>query len=349
MPDLGNTLPAKVYLLLDAQSDNGAPELEVMINYKHVPTYPLPLYEFAAASKDIPTLINLQSRMMDVDQRTFRQWWVYPIDSNLLQVGKGIGIIIYPKYGNSVKFFGDYCSPRPDAAGGETWAVPNLASFSWSKGFLTADSRDPRVYDEVYFRGRAKGSVAMITDHSSDDLKGKLRLRLAVPMVGPKSLIERDSRVPINLMSMPDDRQISGQNPRVFDSLPVVLPLPLAPSSLLHLHVQMRRRDPAIPITMALSLDLESGTPAYSPVWQPSCLRVGKNWQDFDITTILPAETRTWKHLAAHLLLSPYPGDRLYMHRKEALKDSIFVRNLKIEILPPAVPGGGPGGALKLI
>jgi len=117
----------------------------------------------------------------------------------------------------------------------------------------------------------------------------------------------------------------------------------------LHMHAQMRRDNQAVPATMALSLDFASGKPAYSSIWQPSCLRLNQGWEDFDFKTVLPSNTDGWQNLRAHLLLSPYPGDRLYLHHKEALKDSIFVRKLKIEILPPAIPGAGVASALRLM
>ncbi len=115
------------------------------------------------------------------------------------------------------------------------------------------------------------------------------------------------------------------------------------------MHAQMRRVNPAVPATMALSLDFAPGKPSYSSIWQPSCLRLNQEWEDFDFKTVLPSNTADWQNLTAHVLLSPYPGDRLYLHRKEALKDSIFVRNLKIEIMAPAIPGAGVASALRLM
>jgi len=110
--------------------------------------------------------------------------------------------------------------------------------------------------------------------------------------------------------------------------------------------METRRKDPSVPATVALAIDYKEGK-TYAPVWLPSCIRIGKEWQNFDFQTTLPAKVDDWKVLRTHLMLSPFPSDKLYLHRKEALRDSINIRNLKIEILPP--PISGARGALKLI
>jgi hypothetical protein len=318
-----------------------------MINEKRTTTYALPLYELTAAARDIPSLMNLQGRMMDVDQRTFRQWWIYPVDSSLFKFGQENVIALFPR--QAVKIFGDYFPPRPDTSGGESMEIPSLTAFSWSKGFLTADSRDPRPYEDSYFRGRAIGSFYSYGDSRYD--KGYLRLRVAVPTVGARPGSAEATAVlpPVNLLSVSDERQISGQNPIVFDKPPARLSAPLPPASILHVHAMLRRPHPEVPATMALSLDFDPGKPLYTPVWQPSCLRISSQWEPFDYKTMLPQGCEKWQQIGTHLMLSPYQGDRLYLHRREALKDTIFVRDLTIEILPPPIPGGGAGGALKMI
>ena len=109
VPDLGNSVPEVLYILVDAQAPYGAPELDFVINGRSGgATYPLSMYEMTSASPDIPTLINLQGRMMDVDQRTFRQWWLYPVESKLFHFGGDNIIEVSAKRSSSARLFGDY-------------------------------------------------------------------------------------------------------------------------------------------------------------------------------------------------------------------------------------------------
>jgi 4-amino-4-deoxy-L-arabinose transferase-like glycosyltransferase len=368
LPDLGKSLPPRLYLLADAQGESGAPDLRLQVNEKMVSTYALPLYELTGASRDIPSLLNLQGRMMDIDQRTFRQWWVYPVDTSLFHFGRENVIALFPLPNKGVKIFGDYFPPLPDTAGGENAVFPSLSTFSWSKGFLTADSRDPRPYEPIYMRGRTQ--VSWLSYGNNQYGRGALRLRLAVPLPNQSTLsasslssstsstsssssssssTSSNSPSTIVILSQPQEKQIIGQYPLVFESPEITVPVPLRPSSILHVHAQMRRAHPEIPATMALSLDFAAGKPAFSSVWQPSCLRLKSDWEDFDFKTVLPSDLSDWKNLKAHLLFSPYPVDRLYLHRREALRDSLEVRGLTIEIMPPALPGAGPASALRLM
>ncbi|MBS1990228.1 MAG: hypothetical protein JSS86_03580 [Cyanobacteria bacterium SZAS LIN-2] len=353
LPNIGKDLPPKIYILADVQAKTGAPALAFTVNGHEIETYGLPLYELTSASPDIPKLINLQSRNMDVDSRTFRQWWVFPVDTRLFTFNGLNTITIDVKGRNQVRVFGDYGKPLVDTTGGESCSYPSLTTFSWSKGFLTAECLDPRVYESTYFRGRAHVAVmAGRTAPGYNSLGGKefpgvLRVRLAVPMLG-----RIDSEAlgrPVQLFGQQGERQILGQYPIVFDCPMISLEEPLAQASVLHFQAQMRRRDVSVPATMALALEHDGDRQLFNSAWQPSCLRLDRDWQDVDFKTLLPAKADGWKTLRAHLLLSPFPGDRLYLHQKEALRDKIEVRDIKIEILPPPIPGGGAKGALKLL
>jgi len=345
VPDLGTNLPEQIYLLVDAQARNGKPDISVSINNQEVSTTAFPLYEYTAVAADIPSLINLQSRMMDVDQRTFRQWWVCPVKTSLIRFGGDNEIGLYVKGKAQVKVFFDLNLPVSDPAGGETWDVPSLTTFSWSKGFLTADNRDPRVYENDYFRGVSSPTYFEGLDR--EYLPGRLRLRLAVPMTSATAADKAAPAQPIiTLLTQIPETEVSGKYPISFQSEPHTLATVLAPSSILSIHMETRRKDPSVPATVALAIDYKEGK-TYAPVWLPSCIRIGKEWQNFDFQTTLPAKVDDWKVLRTHLMLSPFPSDKLYLHRKEALRDSINIRNLKIEILPP--PISGARGALKLI
>jgi hypothetical protein len=360
LPDLGGSEPATVFLMADAQADDGPPALTfTMPDHGPVRSFPVPhtvtpqpisLCEVTAASKDIPTLLNLQGRMMDRDQRSFRQWWLYPIDARLLLFGGDNMIEVsaaQPKH--AVKIFADYVEPSPEAGACESADLPSMTMFSWSKGFLTADCRDPRVYENTYFRGRAT-AVYLNDSRAGQPINGALRLRVAVPMLGQnvQSLALPGSIV---LLDAPEERLVTGISPNsfLFVSDLKSLAAPVAPASLLHFRAKMRTNHPDVPAIEAISLEVGQAKTLYSPIWQPSCLRLDKDWREVDFTTILPANTKAWRELTAHLLLSPYPSDRLYLHRQEALKDVIYVKDLKLEILPPFNPGGRASGVLKLL
>jgi hypothetical protein len=354
LPDLGDSAPDTVFLLVDAQGDDGPPSLTFTLpDRSRVTPGPIGLYEVTAASKDIPVLLNLQGRMMDRDQRSFRQWWLFPVASRSLHFGRDNRIdVACAEPQRSAKIFADYVKPAAESGACESADLPSLTSFSWSKGFLTADCRDPRVYENSYFRGRATAGY-FNGDTSLQPIEGALRLRVAVPMLGlkPSSSMKPEAVRNIVLLDAPAERLVSGTIPGslLFASAPMILPSPVASASLLHFRAKMRAIHPHIPASLAISIEVGKAKTPYNPVWLPACLNLDKEWQEVDFTTVLPADTKYWNELTAHLLLSPYQSDRFYLHNRDALRDAIYVKELRLEVLPPYNPGARASGVLKLL
>ncbi|MBX9691711.1 MAG: hypothetical protein K2Z81_04955, partial [Cyanobacteria bacterium] len=48
----------------------------------------------------------------------------------------------------------------------------------------------------------------------------------------------------------------------------------------------------------------------------------------------IPPDVSSLQELKASMLMSPFPPDRLFLHRKKALKDSVGVKNLRLSITP---------------
>ena len=373
LPSLGKSVPPTVFLLVDCQSENGAPHLRIIVNGRRrsaitqSSALALPLYEYTAAAKDIPTLINLQTRMMDIDQRGIRQWWIFPVSADDFHFGAentiSLALADGEKNQSGVKLFGDLNAPRKQSieafnGEGETINTPSLTSFSWSKGFLTADCRDPRVYEKLYFRGLARG-----WSRDAQILPGTARVRLAVPVPGSGSEsgsgpgpgsgqnsegIAQDS---LTLLELPGEREVTGTNPLslAFTSKSIPVQRPLAGASLLNFRAKMKTNHADVPATLALGFEIDGKQTFYTPAWQPSCLRLAKEWQAVEFNTVLPASCTAWKVIKAHLLLSPYTADRFYLHPKQALQDRLSVQDLQIEILPPLLPGSSRDTALKLL
>ncbi|MBU6450193.1 MAG: hypothetical protein KGS72_00330 [Cyanobacteria bacterium REEB67] len=352
LPDLGGSEPATVFLLVDAQGEDGPPALAFTLpDRQRVSPAPISLYEVTAASKDIPTLLNLQGRMMDRDQRSFRQWWLFPIRAKSLHFGGDNLITVMAAQPKAkVKIFGDYVKPSPESGACESADLPSLTSFSWSKGFLTADCRDPRVYENCYFRGRATAAY-LNAERSTEPTAGALRLRVAVPMLGRAVTAANLTGQNLVLFDAPAERLVSGAVPYslLFASPVKVFSTPVASASRLHFRAKLRTIHPDVPASIAISLDVGKARTQYNPVWLPSCIKLEKEWREVDFTTVLPADTKYWSELSAHLLLSPYQSDRFYLHGKETLRDAIYVKDLRLEILPPLNPGGRPSGVLKLL
>lgn len=213
-PALNKAYIGTAFLLLDLKTDQPAPNVRLYINRIPWQSNALPWYMLREADADIPTILGMQGRAMARDWRTYRQWWAVPFPAFLLDFGKEneLGVIYDPgESHNSAKLYGDFVA-RDEAP---NFPLPSLESFSWTKGFATFDTRDPRVYDWHHMRGQP-GAAGLFFGNSAhtDDLSlnrgkqfGRYRIRLALPIETRRA---SDSTPPDD-GSPPDDARSAAQ------------------------------------------------------------------------------------------------------------------------------------------
>lgn len=353
------------YILVDCQGDAAPPALAVRINGRDLPHHPWLLWhEIKPSDKDVHALLHFQGNSMSRDFRLMRQWWAFPIASETL-VG-GDNIIQLRAENLPVKVYGDFlCSenhtkirastsdPSKKAkSAGERLCLPSLEKFSWTKGFLSFDHRDPRSYEPVSFAGQVMKSARQcrgrVFDYDLSDSpglqNGAYRIRIASSQVEESGILEADAK-PIIIYNSPAEFTVRGDDPRTMTvTAPVVDGLGLPAGGLLKMSLLARkdRSQVGIPVEVSLSAAASvDGKPlSWTSQWQPSSLKVGSQWSAVEYANFLPADCLKWKQAVFKLLFAPFPADRLYLHPKQAMKDKLYVRDVRIEILPTAPPSG---------
>ncbi len=351
------------YLLVDLRSETGSPDVEASVNgTKTAP--PLPLYQLMPQRGDAAEIYSLQGQVMNCDPRAFRQWWVFPFSTHLLKDTNVNEITISPsrpitgasktpRSSNNITIFGDY---GPDSSELSLDSQPSLIKFSWVKGFVTIDRRDPRIYEPMANKGKSK-NPQLITDGKSEDKDlsecpgrqtGTYRVHLmVVPKENstsaaappPQTVTQNFSGDEVAIFESAKEMLVSGGDPRTM--VPASTPISVPPGiNAAAYNISCEFLSPkqktigGIQVTFTGRSEDGSGK-SWTSAWTPTALEVASGaWQRFSFSDLIPAEISNLQELKASLLISPFPPDRLFLHRKKAIKESIGVRKLKVSVLP---------------
>lgn len=327
----GSSLLGYSFILVDCESENLPPVLALSVNGQRVEADAISWYELCASDPDIPVILNLQGRAMGRDQRSFRQWWAFLVRNSLLRAGSN-DVAITAQAKGRVKIFGDYCG---STSGGSRW-MPSFDKFSWTKGFVTYDHRDLRPYELAAVASRVKNS------------RKQPRIFLALQAPISQSAVTQSVAArpaPVVLLDEPAERVISGQNPTTFTIAGSAVKAKIESRSRLQFSLLARKKKADVPLEITLTLSAnKDGKPfSWHCPYQPVCTPVGKVDTPVAFTSILPPGTEGWTDVKASILISPFPADRLYLHRKQALADSATIRDIKVQILPGSIlPAAAP-------
>jgi hypothetical protein len=331
-------------LLVDCETTAPPPVLVVSVNGRPFPARTALMWnELLPAEKDVPVIIDLQSRAMSVDKRKFRQWWAVPFSTGALKKSPDNELTLsVPAGSQSVRVFADWVnnSTKSDVL------IPSLTKFSWTKGFLTFDHRDSRPYE---LRPASPLTLSELKSSYFAKLEPQLRLHLAIPHLpqavtpitgtGPNSSLGRGSK---SILTYAAEHVVTGGDPRTFR-----LQVPVSANGLtanmrfdFSFEVGMSKGPRPVEVELAFS-----GTKAGQPItwrsqWQPASIEAGPEWQRYTYSNLLPADFDQWKNITCTVSMSPFIADQLYLHPKEAQRAQMTVRNLRVEVSPSGIPSG---------
>jgi hypothetical protein len=323
------------FVLIDCESSAPPPVLAVAVNGSSMPPQSALMWnELLPAEKDVPVILDLQSRAMSLDKRLLRQWWAIRIPTKCLKENDENEVTLSVPAGlGPVRIFADLESTPSNS----TLLIPSFTKFSWTKGFLTFDHRDSRPYE-------AEPCTTLISPEpkpfASRKIEKLYRVRLACPCLRKKEIAAEN---PTQVLFTHSGKQVvTGADPRTFNLSRPVLANHLAANMRFDFSFEVGMSKTRMPVEVELAF---SGTKAGQPItwrsqWQPASIEAGPDWKKYTYSSLLPADFDQWRDITCTFSMSPFIADQLYLHPKEAQRAQMTVRNLRVEISPSGLPSG---------
>lgn len=322
------------FLLIDCESSAPPPVLTVVVNgILQSKGHAMMWNELLPAEKDVPVILDLQSRAMSLDKRLLRQWWAIRIFTGCLKENAENEVVLsVPAGSEPVRIFGDF----EDAKNNTDLLIPSLNKFSWTKGFLTFDHRDARPYEaepRTPSTAPESKSLALKTEQ-------RYRIRLACPRLNKQEVAM--PRTPNVILSRLGELIVTGSDPRTFKLQRPVSESGITANMRFDFSFEVGKCKGRKPVEVALAF---SGTKGGQPItwrsqWQPACVEAGPDWKKYTYSSLLPADFDQWRNITCSVSMSPFIADQLYLHPKEAQRAQMTVRNLRVEVSPSGLPSG---------
>lgn len=303
---------------------------------------------------------------MSRDLRTFRNWWIAPIQNTDLKAGANTITITAQSPDEHATIYGDYRR--------NTEFIPSLRSFSYTKGFTTFDHRDPRVFEKQDLNAISTES-RLLQGAPEGDLSsafgkqfGQYRIHLLncsgpTPANSPDAAPQTSSSIgglmglaynsttkqttpvrmseAIHILGGKDKQEVVAQNPNTFAPELSSIELKNGLPNGLRFFFTSKLTSHSNPHPCFINLSFE-GTDsdgkarAWNSQWQPIGINVVKNAAvESSFGDIIPSEVLAWKNLHCKILFSPFQPDLLFLKKKEALKASIEIADAQLTFLPP--------------
>ena len=360
------------FVLIDLSSQAFSPPVKVDVNGQTINEPLVPLAQFQPNNADILQCLAIQGEGMGLDLRTFRNWWVVPVKSELLK--KGVNQIELTCADNSTKstVYGDFAEASTGESDGNVF-LPSLRSFSYTKGFTTFDNRDTRVFEKVIIQGKTTESIRKVastpdtasspfgassTAKSTNDTKdlsqaagiqsGRYRIRILVAQspqqqnaAAPASVgLSELTRSPINLLGEESSQLVDGQNPTSFAPPIAIVNLPsnLPAGTRFTFSCQLRSVTCKRPYFVSVNFsgqDAAGDQKTWSSKWQPIAISPSRAFRTTSFTDTIPTEILELKNLQVHPMFSPFQPDFLFLKRAQALRSRIEIRSANLSFLPP--------------
>lgn len=344
------------YLLVDLRSEFSMPAVSATINGTAAAP-PLPVLQLMNDREDASGIFSQQAQAMGVDPRAFRHWWAFAMPTRAVSFSSPnkveisylapAGVASVP-----VKIFGSYPVAEETQSATQSLQIPSINKFSWVKGFVTIDRRDPRPYETVEIK-RAIANCSMKTSNgdNSSDLSpslgrqfGSYRMFLYTPPnMTPGCSATGVADEPNSLFKKTDERLVSGGDPSTMrmNSQPIRIPTGSGNSFYLltcELQPVKRKSIGAISVTFDNPNEVKDGSKSgnsWTSPWSPTSLELpNKDWQKYTFFSRIPANISKQPNTTASVMVSPFSADRLFLHHKEALRDSVRIRNVELLYYP---------------
>lgn len=327
------------FVLVDCESSAPPPVLNVVVNGSLQSKQPAVMWnELLPAEKDVPVILDLQSRAMSVDKRLFRQWWAIRIPTKCLKDNAENEIVLSVPVGSEqVWIFGDF----EDAKDNTGLLIPSLSKFSWTKGFLTFDHRDARPYEAE----PRKPSTRPESQSLAVKTEQRYRIRLACPRLNKREVAVDNATkesAPNVVLSRLGELLVTGSDPRTFRLQRPVSEKGLTANMRINCSFEVGMTKGRRPVEVELAF---SGTKAGQPItwrsqWQPASIEAGPDWKKYTYSNLLPADFDQWRDITCSVSMSPFIADQLYLHPKDAQRAQMTLRNLRVEVSPSGLPSG---------
>jgi hypothetical protein len=369
VPKLPERSSSVSYVLVDLQTELSSPVVTALVNGT-VAAPPLPVLQLMNR-QDAAEIFPLQAQAMGVDPRSFRHWWAFPIPTNVISDSKANRISIAMNKPetetivSNVKIFGEYPTERTTQKSylkPEHQSFPSINKFSWVKGFVTIDRRDVRPYetlslahaiDKCTFKAGETASGADLSSALGRQF-GSYRMLLYIPPLesSPKSstaaMVDHTT-----LFQLKEERVVSGGDPStmLLNAAPIKVPRS-DDSAFYTLSCDFKAGKSRSIGGISLSLSNHGGgtsetlskskrADSWASPWSPTSLTLpsGNNeWHHFSFTSRIPTEISQQSNTTAAIMVSPFPADRLFQHRKGALRDTVKVRDVELRYFPCIAP-----------
>lgn len=337
------------FVLIDINSNTLAAPLQVRLNGHELTDPLIPLAQLQPNNNDILQCLAIQAEGMSRDVRGFRNWWVVPCPSEVLNPGINDIELSTAEKDSGIVVYGDY------QTGGPTY-LPSLRSFSYTKGFTTFDHRDPRVFEKVEVEGATleRNRVSKNVEETAGDLSdargtqsGRYRIRILVPQSGSNSntdaasasALEKLIAEPIQLVKA-EPQKVIGNNPTTFLPPQNVIQLPsnLPSGTRINFSCQTKTLSGKRPCFVSLSFtgsDSSGKMHSWTSKWQPIGIANSVDFRTTNFSDIIPDDILALSNLEIHPMFSPFQPDYLFLKKKDALKSAIEVRNAELHFLAP--------------
>ncbi len=328
------------WLLIDCETTAPPPVLNISVNGRSFPARAALMWnELLPSEKDVPVIIDLQSRAMSVDKRKFRQWWALPFSTEALRKNLESEVTLsVPAGSESVRIFSDLVNSSTNT----DVLIPSLTKFSWTKGFLTFDHRDPRPYE---LRPPSPSTLREPKSSYFAKLLPQLRLHLAIPRLeqpATDNATKSDGKYMQPLLLHATEHVVTGGDPRTFVMPGLLCDNNLKESGQIELEFELGKCQSMQLVEVDLSL---SGTKNGKAVtwrsqWQPACIEASSDWQKHHYSNLLPEDFSQWQTVRCNLSMSPFIADQLYLHPKEAQHAQMTMRNMSVELKASPLSSG---------
>lgn len=377
LPKATGILGPTAYVAMDIHTPDSLPQLNIEVNGTRIGTQALPIPMLQKDSESIVQSIAVQAKVMDQDYRAIRHWYIAPFPSKLLKPGQENTIRISTAHDTSViTIYGDYAIASAGDMDGET-ILPSINSTCWNYAVEGADYRVPieqRPLETISIKGFTSKSFV----ENGNAPWGKMRIRLLVqplnankaaklaadeaasakatpasikdaaiskesatpPQTATDSTDKTDSTLVIFEQKAGEERTVHGGDPSTFYFTPQDVPVSEQQLARHPIRFTCDLKTEKRPVIAYPNLVFKTGNgDVWNPTWQPYSVPVdASGWKKITIVDWFPKKLLEHGGVTTRPVLTPFSDDLLFNNQKKASKQTVKVRNAKLEFMDTEIP-----------
>ena len=354
-------LPAEIgilgptaYVAMDIQTPDSLPQLNIEVNGTAIKSQALPIPQLQKDSESIVQSIAIQAKVMDQDYRAIRHWYIAEFPSNLLKPGTVNEIRVSSgKDASIVTVYGDYTLPSSGTADGDT-ILPSINSTCWNYAVEGADYRVPmeqRPLETIPVKGKTVSSSV----ESGSSPWGRMRIRLLVqPLNAAKAAkIASNPATPSEEVSPANPksllifeqkagevRTVHGGDPNTFYMTASDVTVSEEQLAKHPIKFSCELKTEKRPVIAYPNIVFKTGNgDVWNPTWQPYSLPVdSKAWKKITVVDSFPKNLLQHGGVSTRPVLTPFSDDLLFNNQKKASRQTVQVRNAKLEFMDTEIP-----------